>query len=113
LRKSRIIALFAAFFPIFLFLLLKLTNTFPVGINREFIILGSLVVVLQIWTGVRFYLNPVGKSTYTSLGINFKACVCGEAALIALYNPNQAVWLFAVSYCAVTVLFSLYKNAKA
>jgi len=113
LRKSRVIALIAAFFPIFLFLLFKLTNTFSISINREFIILGSLVVILQIWTGMRFYLNPVGKSTYTSLGVNFKACVCGEAALIALYNPNQAVWLFIISYCAVTILFSLYKNAKA
>jgi geranylgeranylglycerol-phosphate geranylgeranyltransferase len=113
LKKSRVAALAAAFLPLLLFVLLKTTHTLSPALTREFILLGSLVVLLQVWTGTVFYLKPAGKSTYTSLGINFKACVCAESALLALYNPVLGVQLFLVSYCAVSALFFLHKNAKA
>jgi geranylgeranylglycerol-phosphate geranylgeranyltransferase len=113
LKKSRVRAFIGAFLPLLVFVFLKTTNKLSPNITREFIILGSLVLLLQIRTGALFYLKPVGKSTYTSLGVNFKACVCAEAALLALYNPALGVQLFIISYFAVTVLFLLHKNAKA
>jgi geranylgeranylglycerol-phosphate geranylgeranyltransferase len=113
LKKARVIALAASFIPAAVFLIMRVTRLLPDSLSMLFIVLGSLVVALQVWTGIRFYLKPVGKATYTALGTNFKACVCGEAALIALYQPILAVILFAVSYCAVSGLFLLYRNAKA
>jgi geranylgeranylglycerol-phosphate geranylgeranyltransferase len=76
-------------------------------------LLGSLALLLQIWTGALFLLRPVGESTYTSLGVNFKACVCAEAALLSLFDPALGIRLFVISYFAVSVLFSLHRNAKA
>ena len=113
LRKSRVLALATAFVPLLLFVVLKATNGLSIAIGREFMILGSLALLLQIWTGILFYLRPVGKPTYSSLGVNFKACVCAEVALLSLFDPALGVQLFVISYLAVSVLFSLHRNARA
>jgi geranylgeranylglycerol-phosphate geranylgeranyltransferase len=113
LRRSRALALAWAFLPLLVFALLKATNVLSIHLGSEFILLGSLALLLQVWTGALFFLKPVGKATYTSLGVNFKACVCAEAALISLFNPALGVWLFVISYFAVGALFSLHRNARA
>jgi geranylgeranylglycerol-phosphate geranylgeranyltransferase len=113
LKRSRICAFAGAFLPLSVFVLLMAANKLPIHIGAEFMLLGSLALALQIWTGALFYLKPVGKATYTSLGVNFKACVCAEAALLSLFDPLLGVQLFVISYFAVTFLFFLHKNAKA
>jgi geranylgeranylglycerol-phosphate geranylgeranyltransferase len=113
LKRSRILAFAGAFLPLSVFALLKTANGLPIHIGSEFMLLGTLALVLQIWTGALFYLRPVGKATYTSLGANFKACVCSEVALLSLFDPLLGVRLFVISYLAVTFLFFLHKNAKA
>ena len=113
LKKSRVLALAAAFLPVLLFAVLKATNRLPIAVGGEFVLLGSLAVLLQLWTGVLFFLKPVGKSTYASLGVNFKACVCAEVALLSLFDPVLGVRLFIISYLAVSALFSLHRNARA
>lgn len=113
IKRSRIWAFAGAFLPLSVFVLLKVADRLPIHIGGEFMLLGSLALALQIWTGALFYLKPVGKATYTSLGVNFKACVCAEAALLSLFDPLLGVQLFVISYFAVTFLFFLHKNAKA
>lgn len=113
LRKARVRAFLGAFVPFLAFLFLKATNRLALEPTKEFMILGSFTLLLQIWTGALFYLRPVGKPAYVSLGVNFQACVSAEAALLALYNPALGVRLFVIAYLAVTILFFLHKNAKA
>ncbi len=113
LRKSRVWALSWAFLPLLVFVLLRATNGLSIPIGSEFILLGALALVLQIRTGTLFFLKPVGRSTYTSLGVNFKACVCAEVALLSLFDPALGVRLFIISYLAVSVLFFLHRNARA
>jgi len=113
LEKSKTAAIASAFLPMLAFFSLRLTGLLPSRVSPEFVLLGAAAVALQIWTGILFYLKPVGRATYTSLSVNFKACVCTEAALIALFNPSLALRLFIVSYVAVSFLFLLHKNAKA
>ena len=113
LKKSKIIALGAAFIPIIVFIFLKSMWLLFVELNATFIVLGLLTVFLLIWTGFLYFRNPSGEKTYNSLKMNFRACVCGEAAIIALYNPDIALWLFIISYIFVGFLFGLHKNRKA
>jgi len=113
LQNSRFIALFATFLPTIIFFFLKLTNMLWIQINGTFIILGCLTVFLQGWTGVLYYRDPTGPRTYESLKTNFQACVCGEATIISLFNPDLALWLFIMSYIFVGFLFDLHKNPKS
>jgi geranylgeranylglycerol-phosphate geranylgeranyltransferase len=82
-------------------------------INNIFLILGVLTVFLQIWTGYLYYKNPIGERTYYSLVTNFRACTCGQATLIALFNTELAMLLFIISYVFVGFLFDLHSNSEA
>lgn len=113
LRISKILAILSAFLPTIVFFILKGTNMLWIEINNTFIILGILTVFLQIWTGVLYYLSPIGTKTYTSLRTNFQACACGEATIIAFFNPDLAMWLFMMSYIFVGFLFELHINQKS
>jgi len=113
LSKSRIIAVASAFIPTIAFLIIYNGNFIMARVNNIFLILAVLTVFLQIWTGVLYYKNPVGERTYYSLATNFRACTCGQAALIALFNTELAMILFIVSYMFVGLLFDLHANSKA
>lgn len=113
LNNARLIALFATFLPTFAFIILKSTNLLWVKLNNTFIMLGCLTVFLQAWTGWLYYQNPRGPNTYDSLKTNFRACVCGEATVIAFFNPDLALWLFIMSYVFVGFLFDLHGNPKS
>ena len=113
LNKSKKVALTASFLPMIAFVILLSTNILFVELNVTFIILGILSLFLLIWTGFLFYKQPSGKNTYDSLKINFRACVCGEVAIIALFNQTLAIWLFIISYILIGFLFGLHKNRKA
>ncbi len=81
--------------------------------NNTFILLGVLTLVLEIQTGWLYFKNPVGERTYYSLEANFRACTCGQAAFVALFNEQLALVLFILSYVFVGFLFHLYHNSKA
>ena len=112
LQKSRWLAVISALIPTIVFGVLRVTGMHQTPLNNTFIILGSLTVFLQIWTGVLYWMNPSGARAYGSLGTNFRACTCGQAALIAIFNPDLAIWLFIFSYIFVGFLFDLHRNPK-
>lgn len=113
LRKARVLAVISAFLPTLVFFFLRLTNLLWFKMNTTFIILGILTVFLQLWTGFLYYFNPAGEKAYTSLETNFRACTCGQATIIAFFNPDLAIWLFIISYIFVGFLFELHQNARA
>lgn len=113
LNNARLIALFAAFLPTVAFFILKATNMLWIQINSTFVILGCLTVFMQAWTGVLYFRDPIGLKTYESLKTNFRACACGEATIVAFFNPDLAMWLFIMSYVFVGFLFDLHANPKS
>ncbi|MBN1307801.1 MAG: UbiA family prenyltransferase [Chitinispirillaceae bacterium] len=113
IEKSRILAVVSAFLPTLLFLFLRSTRLHTTPLNNTFLILAGLTVFLQIWTGVLYFKNPKGIKTYASLETNFRACACGQATLIAIFNPDVALWLFIFSYIFVGFLFDLHANPRS
>lgn len=113
LEKSRVMAILLSFLPSALFTVFYASGMIEAPLNRVFIILGILTVFLEIWTGFLYYKNPEGRMTYYSLAVNFRACTCGQATFIALFNKELALILFIVSYVFVGFLFNLHTNYKA
>lgn len=113
IEKSRGIALGAAFIPAILFVLAYLSGNFLWKLNTPFIFLAVLTFFLHIWTGVLYYKYPSGERTYYSLSTNFRACACGQAALIALFDPLLGMMVFIAAYIFVGFLFDLHANSKA
>jgi geranylgeranylglycerol-phosphate geranylgeranyltransferase len=112
LARSRGLALFGALLPSLLFVGLRISGLHQTPLNSTFQILGGITVFLQLWTGVQYWRRPSGTQAYASLQTNFRACTCGQAALIALFNPDLAIWLFIFSYIFVGFLFDLHRNPK-
>jgi geranylgeranylglycerol-phosphate geranylgeranyltransferase len=110
LQASRWIAILSALLPTVIFILLRVFGLHQTPLNSTFMILGALTVFLQIWTGVLYFRHPTGPGTHTSLVTNFRACTCGQAALIAIFNPDLALWLFIFSYIFVGFLFDFHKD---
>jgi len=114
LEKNRYISIFAAFLPSVLFIIGYFGfGIFEIELNKTFNILGLLTIFLQIWTGYLYYKNPKGEMTYYSLVTNFRACTCGQATIIALFNPVLGMMLFLISYVFVGFLFNMHTNIKA
>lgn len=113
LRSSRVIAVLSSFLPSILFLIIYNNGLIETRVNETFVILGLITVFLQVWTGFLYYKNPVGKETYYSLATNFRACACGQATLVALFNSELAMLLFIISYVFVGFLFDLHANTKS
>jgi geranylgeranylglycerol-phosphate geranylgeranyltransferase len=114
LEANRYIAIFAAFLPSILFIIAYYGfGSFEIELNKTFVFVGILTVFLQIWTGYLYYKNPKGEMTYYSLVTNFRACTCGQTAIIALFNPVLGLFLFLICYVFVGFLFNLHTNIKA
>lgn len=114
IERNRYIAIFASFLPSIMFFVGYYgLECFEIELNSVFIILGILTIFLQIWTGYLYYQNPKGELTYYSLVTNFRACTCGQATIIALFNPELGMMLFLFSYMFVGFLFNLHTNIKA
>ena len=114
IKKNKIISIISSFLPSILFFISYYGfQSFEIELNNTFKILGVLTIFLQIWTGILFYKNPVGEMTYYSLVTNFRACTCGQTAIIALFNPDLGMILFLCSYVFVGFLFNLHTNIKA
>lgn len=112
LRKARVIGIVGVLIPISVFLIVYLNDLIVARANKVFIILGFLSVFLQMWTAILFYRNPVGKKTYYSLSLNFRACACSQAAFVALFNRELSLILFIFAYIFIGFLFDLYTDVK-
>ncbi|MCF8371382.1 MAG: UbiA family prenyltransferase [Bacteroidales bacterium] len=114
IERNKIIAIILAFLPSVLFIASYVGfQSFEIELNNTFIILGVLTIFLQVWTGVLFFKNPEGEMTYYSLVTNFRACTCGQATIIALFDPELGMILFLCSYVFVGFLFNMHTNIKA
>jgi geranylgeranylglycerol-phosphate geranylgeranyltransferase len=113
LRRSRYISIFSAFLPAILFVSLYAAGQIDAPLNGTFILLGILTLALEVQTGWLYFKNPTGKKTYYSLEANFRACTCGQAAFVALFNQHLALVLFILSYVLVGFLFHLHQNSRA
>ncbi len=114
IERNKIVAIIISFLPSILFLTSYYGfQSFEIELNNTFIILGVLTIFIQVWTGYLFYKNPVGEMTYYSLVTNFRACTCGQAAIIALFSPELGMILFLCSYVFVGFLFNMHTNIKA
>ncbi|MHB8126020.1 MAG: UbiA family prenyltransferase [Desulfitobacteriaceae bacterium] len=113
IEKSRYLAAISAFLPVGIFLLLYLNHFIEARVNNMFLILAGLTFFLELWTGYLYFKSPQGQKTYYSLVANFRACTCGQATLIALFNTELAMLLFLVSYMFVGFLFDLHTDPKS
>lgn len=113
LRKSRYISIFSAFLPAILFSTLYSLDLIEARINSTFILLAILTLFLEIQTGWLYFKNPIGAKTYYSLEANFRACTCGQATFVALFNTHLGLILFILSYVFVGFLFHLHNNSKS
>lgn len=114
IERARTLAIFLCLLPSILFLIAYFEmGVIPLNPPRTFWILGVLTMFIQIWTGVLYYKDPVGEMTYFSLSTNFRACTCGQATMIALFEPELGLMLFLFSYMFVGFLFNLHSNAKS
>lgn len=114
LERNRYIAILASLLPSILFIIAYFGfGAFEIELNKTFVFVGMLTVFLQLWTGYLYYKNPKGEMTYYSLVTNFRACTCGQTAIIALFNPVLGMFLFLICYVFVGFLFNLHTNIKA
>jgi len=112
-EKSRYLAAVTSLLPAAFFLLIYLNNFIEARVDNSFLILAGLTLFLELRTGYLYFRNPRGERTYYSLVANFRACICGQATLIALFNTELAMLLFLVSYMFVGFLFDLHKDPKS
>lgn len=113
IEKAKWIGIVSSFLPAAVFMAVYLSGYMTVIPSVTFWILAALTFCLEVWTGYLYYKNPVGEKTYYSLAANFRACACGQAALIALFNDQLALILFLVAYIFVGFLFDLHQNREA
>ncbi len=113
IEKSRYLAAISAFLPAVIFSFLYFNHLIEARVNTMFLILAGLTLFLEVWTGYLYFKNPQGERTYYSLVANFRACICGQATLIALFNTELAMILFLVSYMFVGFLFDLHTDPKS
>lgn len=113
IERSRIIAIFSAFLPAILFIIIYNLDFIEAPLNNTFYLLAVLTLFLEVQTGWLYYKNPKGKVTYYSLATNFRACTCGQATFVSLFNQELALILFLISYIFVGFLFNLHSNSRA
>lgn len=113
LHKARRIGVAFAVVPAVIFCVAAVLGVFTREIPNEFWLLAALSSCLQGYTAYLYYRNPIGEKTYYSLKTNFRACICSQATLIALFNPTLGLILFLVSYIFVGFLFDLTGSSKA
>jgi geranylgeranylglycerol-phosphate geranylgeranyltransferase len=111
-RASRI-GIFGAFLPTLSFFFIRWMDWLPFAYTDFFIYCAVMTVFLQIWTAVRFYQFPSGPRAYFSNATNFRACACGQVALISMFNGVLALYLFSLTYIFIGFLFGFHEDDKA
>ena len=112
IQKAKWIGIVSSFLPAIAFSVFYSMRLWPEGLSTTFWILATLTVFLELWTAYLYYKNPEGERTYFSLATNFRACACGQAAFIAVFNDQLALLLFLVTYIFVGFLFDLHTDAR-
>ena len=116
LRISRYAGMAGAFLPTVAFLGLVYIGWIPatdILYTRDFAFCGLMTLFLQIWTAWLYFRYPTGERTYFSLVTNFRACVAGQVALVAIFNGTLALYLLTASYVFIGFLFDLYRDPRA
>lgn len=112
LKKARVIGIVFSLVPAAVFIVLAGFGVFHTDFASTFRLLALLAFAMQVYTAWLYYRHPVGERTYYSLKVNFRACICSQAALIALFSPELGMALFLVSYIFVGFLFDLTGSVK-
>jgi geranylgeranylglycerol-phosphate geranylgeranyltransferase len=102
--------------PLLVFLLCLYKKWLPwneVLYHETFIFCGTVAMLLEIWTAMRFFYYPRGVQHYLSLITNAQACVAVHVTIIAIFNGPLALYLMIASYIFIDFLFGLYKDAKS
>ena len=114
IQRSRRTAVISSFLPsIVLWIAIGVEWIDPAAVNETFLFLFAVTFFLQLWTGWLYYRYPTGPRAYFSLVTNFRACVCGQVMLIALFNPELALYLYVLAYVFIGFLFDLHRDPKA
>jgi geranylgeranylglycerol-phosphate geranylgeranyltransferase len=112
IEKSKVFGVISSIAPPIALLAIYKSGCITVPLSPTFWILGTLTMFLELWTAYLYYVNPAGEKTSYSLAANTRACACGQATFIAIYNDQLATLLFLVTYIFVGFLFDLHKDSK-
>jgi len=108
IQRARTTAVVTSFLPSVILWVLIGLGAFESTIKPTFIFLFVVTFFLQVWTGVLYHKYPTGPKAYFSLVTNFRACTCGQVMLIALFNPELALYLYVAAYVFIGFLFGLH-----
>jgi len=111
--RARVVGIYGAFLPTITFFFFRWMDWFPFDYTEHFVYCGVMTIFLQIWTAVRFYNQPVGPRAYFSNATNFRACACGQVALISIFNGTLGLYLFSTTYVFIGFLFGLHDDEKS
>jgi geranylgeranylglycerol-phosphate geranylgeranyltransferase len=112
-ETARKLGIYGSLMPTAIFFAARWSGNWPFEVTNEFIFCGVMTIFLQVWTAVRYFSNPIGPRSFFSLATNFRACACGQVAIIAIFNGPLAMYLFNATYIFVGFLFGLYDDDKA
>jgi geranylgeranylglycerol-phosphate geranylgeranyltransferase len=113
IHTSRRIALLLGPLPSLVLATLLWIGAIKASVNGVFVFLFGVTLFLQIWTGAAYFKHPTGRRAYESLVTNFRACTCGQVTLIALFNPELALYLYIATYVFVGFLFGLHDDHRS
>jgi len=113
IRKSRFTAIVGSFLPSIVLWLMIAAGAIISPLNATFLFLFVLTFFLQVWTGILYYLHPSGPKAYFSMVTNLRACTCGQVMIIALFNPELALYLYIAAYIFIGFLFDLHKDHQS
>ena len=111
--KSRILAVLVCFLPSIFLAIFYVNGTLAAVNDPVFLTLASLTLLMQIRTGVNYYLHPTGPKAYFSLSANIQACTATQITIISMFNPILGIVLFIASYVFIRLLFNFHPDEKA
>ena len=112
IKKGAWLGILFSILPLTAFIILSWNHFILAPVNKVFVILGILTTIMHLGTGVLFLRHGNDKSYYHGLLLNFRACICAQATLIALFNRELSLILFIVSYIMIGYIFHLYRSTK-
>lgn len=113
LDTARKVGIIGAFLPTVSFFFFRSMEWLTFEYTEFFIYCGIMTIFLQFWTAIRFFNYPVGPKAYFSNATNFRACACGQVALISMFNGVLALYLFSITYIFIGFLFGFHEDDKA
>ncbi|MBI9017712.1 MAG: UbiA family prenyltransferase [Phycisphaerae bacterium] len=112
-RRAGVVGAFVTIFALFGLIYINWLPVEDILFKHTFIFCMAVTFFLQCWTAYLYFVYPQGQRTYFSLVTNFRACIAGQCALIAIFNGELALYLLIASYILVGFLFNAYTDAKS